>query len=405
VLPFLDHTTDAFAADPHGQLRAMREESWIVRTPNGLGVLSYAACNALLLDPAFRPGIFEMMRRATPGAGREGGAGEGPRTLLGSEGRDHQDLRRVVMPWFTPRRIDTLREYTANLAGELLDTVSSVGGCEFMADVATRIPPTIFCLMVGCDLERGPDLAHWSAVALQAFSGDPEVMGNVRVALRYLRHFADDLLESKRSAPGDDITSALVRGIDDGVLTHGDARSLLTELLSASVDNTTHSMGLVLWLLCTHPDQWQRVANDRSHVERAVEECGRFEPVIRHGKHFNERDAELLGFRIPAGTLMTAYLDAAHRDPDVFEDPDRFDVTRRLPQPQLVYGIGRHYCIGAALARMQIQEVLRAVTSRWVEPRLGSDVRVKTAVGSCEAAHLPIEFRPIEFRSVEFSGD
>ncbi len=368
-------------------------------------MLSYAGCNALLLDPAFRPGIFEMMRRATPDAGPGGGVVEGPRTLLGSEGRDHQDLRRVVMPWFTPRRIETLREHTAKLVGELLDRVADAGSCEFMADVATRIPPTIFCWMVGCDVERGPELARWSAIALQAFSGDPAVMGDVRQALRFLRHFADDLLESKQPAPGDDFTSALVRGIEDGVLTHEDARSLLTEVLSASVDNTTHSMGLVVWLLCEHPDQWQLVASDGDFVERAVEECARFEPVIRHGKHFNEHDTGLLGVAVPAGTLMTAYLDAAHRDPDVYEDPDRFDVTRRLPQPQLVFGIGRHYCIGAALARMEIQEVLRAVATRWVQPRLGPDVRLKTAVGSCEVAYLPIEFRPVEYRPVEFSRD
>ena len=93
---------------------------------------------------------------------------------------------------------------------------------------------------------------------------------------------------------------------------------------------------------------------------------------------------------------MTAYLDAAHRDPDVYEDPDRFDVTRRLPQPQLIFGIGRHYCIGAALARMQIQEVLRAVTTRWTQPRLASGVSLKTAVGSCEVACLPVEFQPLE---------
>jgi cytochrome P450 len=93
---------------------------------------------------------------------------------------------------------------------------------------------------------------------------------------------------------------------------------------------------------------------------------------------------------------VTAYLDAAHRDPDVYENPDRFDVTRRLPQPQLIFGIGRHYCIGAALARMQIQEVLRAVTTRWAQPRLAPGVSLKTAVGSCEVACLPLLFRARE---------
>jgi cytochrome P450 len=218
----------------------------------------------------------------------------------------------------------------------------------------------------------------------------------VRNAIRYLRHFAAEVLEAKHNSPGDDITTALLAGIEQGLLTHSDARSLLTELLSASVDNTTHSMGLMIWLLSEHPDQWALVSGDAELVERAVEECARFEPVIRHGQHYNEHEAELLGIGVPAGTLMTAFLDAAHRDPDVYEDPDRFDVTRRLPQPQLIFGIGRHYCIGAALARMQIQEVLRAVTTRWTRPRLASGVSLETAGGSCAVASLPIEFQPLE---------
>jgi cytochrome P450 len=260
-----------------------------------------------------------------------------------------------------------------------------------MTDVAHRIPPTIFCWMVGCDVERGPELAATSAVALQAFSGDPAVMDDVLAAIRVLRRFADELIEAKRAQPGDDITTALVAGIDDGALSHRDARSLLTELLSASVDNTTHSTGLALWLLCEHPDQWEVLAPDDALVERAVEECARYEPTIRHGNHVNDADVELLGTPVPAGTLVTVYLAAAHRDPDVYAEPDRFDVTRRLPQPQLTFGVGRHYCVGAALARMEIQEVLRAITARWRKPRLAPGVLVETALSGI-VRELPVEF-------------
>ncbi len=323
ALPFFDHGTDAFAADPHASLRAAREESPIVRTPTGVGVLTYAGCNAVILDPAFRPGVFEMIRRATPG----GSVPSVGRTLLGSEGRDHQDLRRIVMPWFTPRRIETLRAQTVALVSGLLDAVARDGGCEFMADVATRIPPTVFCWMVGCDVGRGPELTHWSSIALQAFSGDPSVMDDVIEAIRELRRFADELIAEKRRSPGDDITSALLRAVDDGRVGRADVRSLLTELLSASVDNTTHSMGLAVWLLCEHPDQWSAVAERAAPVDRAVEECSRYEPVIRHGTHVAERDVELLGVAVPAGTLVTVYLASAHRDPAVYVDPDA--STRR----------------------------------------------------------------------------
>jgi cytochrome P450 len=389
-LPFFDHADDGFARDPHGSLCRLREQSWMVRTPTGLGVLTYAACNALLVDPAFRPGVFEVIRRAAPGAAPSTAG----RTLLGSEGPDHQELRRVVMPWFTPRRIETLRAQTVALVGELLDAVEGDGRCEFMADVATRIPPTVFCWMVGCDVRRGPELAYWSSIALQAFSGDPAVMDDVTAALRELRRFADELIEEKERAPGDDITSALLRAVDDGVLTRRDVRSLLTELLSASVDNTTHSLGFAVWLLSGHPSEWSAVASGTAPVERAVEECARYEPVIRHGNHVAEHDVEWFGTDIPAGTLVTAYLASAHRDPAAYTDPDRFDAARRPAQPQLEFGVGRHYCIGAALARMEIQEVVRAVTTRWRLPRVTAGAEVRTATAG-EVDALPVEFEAV----------
>ncbi len=387
ALPFFDHGRAEFAADPHGRLRIAREESPIVRTPTGVGVLTYAGCSVVIGDPAFRPGVFEMIRRASP----DQPVVRAGRTLLGSEGDDHQQLRRAVMPWFTPRRIEALRARAAALVDDLLGRVAVDGGCEFMDAVATPIPPTVFCWMVGCDVERGPELRHWSSIALQAFSGDPAVMPDVVAAIRELRRFADELIEDRRRTPGDDLTSALLRAVDDGDLALDDVRSLLTELLSASVDNTTHSMGLAVWLLAAHPGEWSAVARGAAPLDRAVEECARFEPVIRHGNHLATRDVEVLGFDIAAGTLVTVYLASAHRDPAVYDAPDTFDAARRPSQPQLEFGLGRHYCIGAALARMEIQEVVNAVTARWSPPRIGAGARVETAVTG-EVHALPLEF-------------
>ena len=152
--------------------------------------------------------------------------------MLGSEGDDHQQLRRAVMPWFTPRRVEVLRARTAALVDDLLVAVGTDGGCEFMGEVATPIPPTVFCWMVGCDVERGPELRHWSSIALRAFSGDPSVMQDVAVAIRALRRFADDLIEEKQRTPGNDLTSALLDAVARGDLALDDVRSLLAELLS-----------------------------------------------------------------------------------------------------------------------------------------------------------------------------
>jgi cytochrome P450 len=387
ALPFLDHGGAEFAADPHGCLRRARDQSPIVRTPTGVGVLTYDGCSSVIGDPDFRPGVFEMMRRAAPNRSDR----PADRTLLGTEGDDHQAVRRAVVPWFTPRRIESLRARTAALVDERLARVATAGGCEFMDEIAVPIPPAVFCWMVGCDPERGPELRQWSTIALRAFSGDPAVMDDVAGAVRHLRRFADELIEDKQRSPGDDITSALLRAVDEGSLTLGDVGSLLTELLSASVDNTTHSMGLAVWLLAEHPAEWSAVACGTAPIDRAVEECARFEPVIRHGNHVATRDLQLLGVQVPARTLVTVYLASAHRDPSVYTAPDVFDVARRPAQPQLQFGLGRHYCVGAALARMEVQEVVRAVTTNWRAPRIGRVARVETAVTG-EVHALPVEF-------------
>ncbi len=387
ALPFLDHGSPEFAADPHGCLRRAREASPIVHTPTGVGVLTYEGCSSVIGDPDFRPGVFEMIRRAAPNRPDR----PSDRTLLGTEGDDHQALRRAVVPWFTPRRIELLRARTAALVDERLAGVATAGGCEFMDAIASPVPPTVFCWMVGCDPERGPELRQWSTIALRAFSGDPAVMDDVARAVRELRRFADELIQDKERSPGDDITSALLDAVAEGVLTLGDVRSLLTELLSASVDNTTQSMGFAVWLLVRHPSEWSAVARGAAPLDRAVEECARYEPVIRHGNHIATRDLELLGVQVPERTLVTVYLASAHRDPAVYEAPDVFDAARRPTQPQLQFGVGRHYCVGAALARMEIQEVVRAVTTNWQAPRIGPAARVETAVTG-DVRALPVEY-------------
>ena len=265
TLPFLDHGAVEFAADPHGCLRAAREESPVARTPTGVGILTYAGCSAVIADPDFQPGVFEMVQRLHPTGQRHalGAPCSAPRARTTSScgAQSCRGSRHV--------RVEVLRARTAALVDDLLVAVGTDGGCEFMGEVATPIPPTVFCWMVGCDVERGPELRHWSSIALRAFSGDPSVMQDVAVAIHALRRFADDLIEEKQRIPGNDLTSALLDAVARGDLALDDVRSLLVELLSASVDNTTHSMGLAVWLLARHPDEWSTVASGSAPVDRA----------------------------------------------------------------------------------------------------------------------------------------
>ena len=178
ALPYFDHGSAEFAADPHGSLRIARGVADRA-DPDGPRCPRLRRLQRRHRGLAFRPGCFETIRRASPAAGR---AAAGSRRRL--EGDDHQQLRRVVMPWSPPAASRLCARNRRAGRRSAAHHVTGDGGCELMDVVAMPIPPTVFCWMVGCDVERGPDCRHWSSIALQAFSGDPAVMPDVVAAIR-----------------------------------------------------------------------------------------------------------------------------------------------------------------------------------------------------------------------------
>jgi cytochrome P450 len=392
ALPAFDLFGPGFAADPHAVLREARAVSWAARSVRGIEVLSYDACERILGDARFVHGAPKMMEFMGEGAMQElSGPG---RTLLASEGSEHVALRRAVTPWFTPRRVSQLRESVRALVDGLLDVVEPAGECDFMADIAQRIPGTVFCWMVGAPEEDGEQLAAWSGTLLKAFEANPDDADSIREANAELRAYGQRLMAAKRAAPGDDVTSTLLAAVEGGTITDDDVASLLNEMLAASTDNTAHSAGLAVWLLVTHPDGWQRLVDAPDLIPNAVEECGRFEPRLSSTPVHNPEAFVLDGLEFPADSLSWLNFAAAHRDPDVFDDPDRFDVGRVMPKSQLSFGVGRHYCIGAALARMELQVVLEAVTQRWSSVQLAGDPVIDRIFGGVVHS-LPLAFEPL----------
>lgn len=359
--PFLDPGSASFLADPHPEFDALRASSPVVRDPIGWSVLSYELCDAAFHDPALVPGIDPLLEQRGIGAlwGTPG------HTLTDSEGADHQRLRRTVSPWFTAKRIAALRARTAALATDLLGGFGPTATIDAMADLADVIPSRLFCWMVGAPEADAPDLARLSKALLSVFTATDAMVAPVRAAKTELAGYTRALLAAKRRAPGDDLASFLVAAADQGAISAEDAFFLLEELLSASVDNTANTAGLALWTLACVPEAWSAVHEDADLLNGAVEECGRFQPAIRHTIKFAVTDTSLGGIDVPAGSLVTIRIAAAHRDPAVFDDPHRFDIRRRQARPQLAFGAGRHYCLGAALGRMEVQEIVGAVVRRW----------------------------------------
>jgi cytochrome P450 len=375
--PALDTESAEFAADPHSIYDALRRAGPIVRDNIGWSTIDYASSDAAFHDPALSPGIDHLL--ATRGIGHLWG--EPGHTLTDSEGAVHQRLRRAVSPWFSVRRIEELRARARALVVDLLSDVGPTDAVDVMADLADLVPARLFCWMVGAPEADAAALARLSKVLLSVFTARPEMVEPVRAAKSELGVYTEALLGSKAGAPGDDLTTALLAAVTAGQIEAREAYFLLEELLSASVDNTANTTALAIYTLARHPDAWRRVHDDPSMLTAATEECGRFEPAIRHTIKVATAPTVVGDHAVAAGEFVTVRIAAAHRDPLAFPDPNRLDIARVKPKPQLAFGAGRHYCLGAALGRMEVAEMVGALTARWsrAEVRAGVDMDLNTA--------------------------
>lgn len=386
----LDPFSEDFIADPHAVFDALRPAGPVVRDPIGWSTIDYATCDATFHDPALVPGIDHLLEHR----GIEHLWGVPDRTLTDSEGDAHKRLRRAVSPWFSARRIAELRVRTRELVAGLLAERGPTEPIDVMADVADVVPAQLFVWMVGAPSEDAPALARLSKALLSVFTATEAMVEPVRAAKAELATYTEELLAAHASRPGgDDVTAALLDATRSGALHDGDAFYLLEELLSASVDNTANTAALTLYTLATQGDWWTRLHRDPGLLDRAVEECGRFEPAIRHTIKAAVAPTTVGGVEVSAGEFVTVRIAAAHRDPQAFPDPHAFDPMRDKARPQLSFGAGRHYCLGAALGRMEVAEITSAITAGWssasVLDGFDADIAISGVVRSLPMAGVP----------------
>ena len=178
------------------------------------------------------------------------------------------------------------------------------------------------------------------------------------------------MIVTRRTSPGDDLISELIRAEDDGDrLTHDELVNLAAILLHAGTDTTRNQLAAAVQVLADHPDQWEQLADQPELAPQAVEELMRHSPVNFRSLRMATEDVELGGVQFPAGSFVIANTAAANRDPAVYDDPDRLDITRQAQPAMLTFGSGVHHCLGAHLARIELAEALRVITSRMSNPR------------------------------------
>jgi cytochrome P450 len=317
-------------------------------------------------------------------------------SLLCLEGDAHHRLRSLTSKAFTPRATLRLHDTMVAVMNELVDRVIDAGRCDVVADLARPYPVPIICALLGAPREDWQQFSLWADDVFKAFSFTVdlrEVEPVVMRAWRQLDAYVDDMVARRRTSLTDDLLSDLIRAEDDGDrLNAAELRMLAGGLLLAGTDTTRNQVAASVHVLCEHPQQWALLKDQPGLAMRAVEETMRHSPIAGSTLRLVAQDAELDGYLFPAGTMVLVNTAAANRDPAVYDDPDRVDITREGAPPILTFGGGAHYCLGANLARREIAEALNVLAGRLRNPRTAGPVPWKPMVSLSGPISLPIEF-------------
>jgi cytochrome P450 len=284
--------------------------------------------------------------------------------MLNADPPDHTRLRALVQGAFTPGLVEGMRARVRVIAEQLLDGIAGRPQVDLIRDYALPIPTTVIAEMLGVPVEDRHRFHRWSRTILLSSSsswGQWKALPSAWAFLRYIRR----LIAARRAAPRDDLVSALVRAEEAGDrLTADELVSMVFLLLVAGHETTVNLIGNGTLALLEHPAELARLRADEKLIRPAVEELLRFgSPVETATRRFAREDVPLAGATIPRGALVLAVIASANRDGRVFADPDKLDLTRE-PNRHLSFGLGAHYCLGAALARLEGQIAITTLLRR-----------------------------------------
>jgi cytochrome P450 len=392
-LPTLDYDLTTTPAQLYPRLLAAQQQAPIAVGPFGPEMLSYELVRTVLRDSRFQipPGLSLAAQGITSGPLYD----KIVNSLLGMEGPQHQRVRGVVSKAFTPRSVERLHATIVDVIDEIVEPVSRQGHCDVVTDIARPYPVPIICALLGAPREDWQRFALWADDIFMAFgfNFDPEIEPTVMRAWGELDEYVDDMVARRRHTLTDDLLSDLIRAENDGDrLNAAELRMMAAGLLLAGTDTTRNQVAASIDVLCDHPEQWELLRDQPDLALPAVDETMRHSPIAGATMRIAAEDVELAGVVIPTGTIVLVNSAAANRDPAIYDDPNRFDITRQGVPPVLTFGAGVHYCLGANLARLEIAEALKAVTRRMQNPRRTGPAPWKPLVSLSGPTSLPIAF-------------
>jgi cytochrome P450 len=379
-LPVLDYLGPDLKGERfHETMSELRERSWIASSPIGFIVLDREAAAFFLRT---RSATFPGMRIAEMFEVPEGPLLEQMRrNILHINGDAHRRLRNLVNPAFTPRAADRWRPAMREFLARLWEPLAGTGSCEFVEAFAKPYPSLTIATVMGAPLEDAPKLHEWSNLIQRQF--DPASLMNERElierACEEFYEWAGALIEKRRDDPSDDLISTLIQAERDGDrLSEVECMNLVLNVLVGGVDTTQSQLAHGLRVFAAHPEQWELLAAEPERAKQAVEELLRYEPITPFTARILHEQVEYRDVTFPADTIVMVCSFTGNRD-GIEGHPEMFDISsERGDAKPLTFGAGTHYCLGANLARAELQEALTFLPQRMPglaldgEPELGS---------------------------------
>ena len=417
-LPSFDHTDPEMRGERfHEAMAQVRAEGWLAQAPFGYMVLDREAGEFFLRT---RSAIFPGMKIAEIFEVGDGALYEQMRrNILHINGADHSRLRSLVNPALSPRAVERYRPAMQRFLRELFDAAvagSAAGArpgegtsvsCEFVDAFAKPYPSLVIAEVMGAPLADAPRLHHWSNWIQRQF--DAGSMANEREgierAVEEFYEYAEELVRARRSDPRDDLISKLIAAETETHpprLSDVECINLVFNVLVGGVDTSQSQLAHAVRLLAEHPDQWRALARDPALADAAVEESLRYEPITPFTARILVEEVTHRDVTFPEGTIVMVCAFTGNRDLDGDAadgasssrlSPDGFNITAdRGSARALTFGAGVHYCVGANLARLELQEGLAFLSAHMRDLQLDGEPEFGTVSGIYGLERLPVRF-------------
>ena len=286
---------------------------------------------------------------------------------------EHLEMRKVVHGYFTPKSMEAWRPFVQKAVKELLDAAEEKGKMDVMRDLATPLPVLVIAEMMGVPEKDRPYIRQLAEKLLYIGRGEYDRMKPLTDGMRGMIEYVSPLIDERIANPGDDFISVLASGEKQGVFSRHEVLVNTSLLLLAGHETTINLLCNGTLSFIRHPDQWELLKQDPAGAAKlATEECLRYDSPVKSIQRIASEDVQMRGKLLRKNDRVRWFISSANRDPVMFEKPDHFDITR-WPNQHVAFGSGVHHCLGATLARVEGQEVFKALAERFPGFQLATD--------------------------------